>query len=163
MLAAAIAPLLGFAPGAVHVRSDIERKRLSRVAGTQHLSAKDYGRDVSAQVYSRLRVLGETGLQAGRCVILDATYREPLEREKVERLAARLRVGFTGFWLDAPTDVLTERVAMRQGDVSDATAAVVLTQVKQDVGRITWHRLDAGVSLDRLKAAALDLLAQALC
>jgi uncharacterized protein len=162
-LAAAIAPSLGFAPGAVHVRSDIERKQLSGVAGAQHLSAKDYSRDVSAQVYSRLRVLGETGLQAGRCVILDATYRDPLEREKVERLAARLRVDFIGFWLDAPTDVLTERVAMRQGDVSDATAAVVLTQVKRDVGRITWHRLDAGVSLDRLKAAALDLLVQAPC
>jgi uncharacterized protein len=162
-LAAAIAPSLGSAPGAVHVRSDIERKRLSGVAGTEHLSAEDYGRDVSAQVYSRLRVLGETGLQAGRCVILDATYLDPLEREKVERLAGRLQVGFTGFWLDAPTDVLTERVSIRQGDVSDATAAVVLTQVKQDIGRITWHRLDAGVSLERLKAAALDLIVQVPC
>jgi uncharacterized protein len=162
-LAAAIAPALGFAPGAIHVRSDIERKRLSGAAGTQHLSAEDYGRDVSAQVYSRMRVLGKTGLRAGQSVILDATYRDPLEREKVECLAARLRVGFIGFWLDAPTDVLTDRVAMRQGDVSDATAAVVLTQVKQDVGRITWHRLDAGVSLDRLKAAARGLLVQVPC
>jgi uncharacterized protein len=162
-LAAVVAPSLGLAPGALHVRSDIERKRLSRVAATQHLPAKDYRPEVSVQAYRRLRVLAEIGLRAGRYVILDATYRDEREREKVERLAARLRVGFVGLWLEGPTEMLTQRVAMRQGDVSDATVAVVSAQAKQDIGRVTWQRLDTGVPLERLKVAALKLVAQASC
>ena len=74
-----------------------------------------------------------------------------------------MRVGFLGLWLEAPTDILTQRVAMRQGDVSDATAAVVSAQAKQDAGRMTWERLNAGVPLERLKEAALELIAPALC
>ena len=162
-LAAAIAPPLGLAPGALHVRSDIERKRVSTVAATQHLPAEGYRPEVSVQVYARLRVLGEVGLRAGRCVILDATYRDQREREEVEGWATRLHVGFLGLWLEAPTDILTQRVAMRQGDVSDATAAVVSAQAKQDAGRMTWERLNAGVPLERLKEAALELIAPALC
>ena len=73
-----------------------------------------------------------------------------------------MRVGFLGLWLEAPTDILTRRVAMRQGDVSDATAAVVSAQVKQDVGRMTWQRLDAGIPLERLQEAARELVVQAL-
>jgi uncharacterized protein len=159
-LAAAVAPSLGLAPGALHVRSDIQRKRLSGVDATHHLPAEAYRPDVSAQVYSRLRLLAEVGLQASRCVILDATYRDARERAHVNRLAARLDIGFVGLWLEAPTEILTERVATRQGDVSDATAAVVSTQAEQDVGRITWHRLDAGVALERLKVAALEALVE---
>jgi len=162
-LAAVVAPSLGLAPGALHMRSDIERKRLSGVAATQHLPATDYRPEVSVQAYRRLRVLAEVGLRAGRCVILDATYRDAREREKVERLAARLRVGFVGLWLEAPTEILTQRVAMRQGDASDATLAVVSAQAKQDVGRVTWWRLDTGVPLERLKVAVLALIAQAPC
>jgi uncharacterized protein len=162
-LAAAIAPSLGLAPGALHVRSDIERKRGSAVAATQHLPAEGYRPEVSVQVYARLRVLAEVGLRAGRCVVLDATYRDQREREEVEGLATRLRVGFLGLWLEAPTDILTQRVAMRQGDVSDATAAVVSAQARQDVGQMTWQRLDAGVPLEPLKEAARELVAQALC
>jgi uncharacterized protein len=145
------------------LRSDIERKRLPSAAGTQRLAADVYRPEVSVQVYRRLRVLAEVGLRVGRCVILDATYRDEPEREKVERLAARLRVGFTGLWLDAPTELLIQRVAMRRGDASDATAAVVCAQAKQDIGRMTWQRLDAGVPLEQLKVAALELVAQMPC
>jgi len=52
---------------------------------------------------------------------------------------------------------------MRQGDASDATAAVVSAQAKQDVGRMTWERFDARFPLERLKEAARELVAQALC
>jgi uncharacterized protein len=162
-LAAAVAPSLGLAPGALHARSDIERKRLAGVDATQQLPAEDYRRGVSARVYNRLRLLAEVGLQASRCVILDATYRDARERAEVKRLAARLDVGFVGLWLEAPTEILTERVATRQGDASDATAAVVAAQAEQDVGRITWHRLDAGVPAQRLKAAALEAIVERPC
>jgi predicted kinase len=145
------------------VRSDIERKRLSGVDAMQRLPAEAYRPDVSAQVYNRLRLLAEVGLQASRCVILDATYRDARERAQVKRLAARLDIGFVGLWLEAPTEILTERVATRQGDVSDATGAVVSTQAEQDVGRMTWHRLDAGVPLERLKVAALEALVETPC
>jgi uncharacterized protein len=63
-------------------------------------------------------------------------------------------------WLEAPTEILVQRVAMRQGDASDATVAVVSAQAKQDVGRITWQRLDAGVPFEQLRVAALELVSQ---
>ncbi|HXW30452.1 MAG TPA: AAA family ATPase, partial [Xanthobacteraceae bacterium] len=159
-LAAAVAPSLGLAPGALHVRSDIERKRQSGVDATQRLPAAAYRPGVSAQVYDRLRTLAQVGLQSGRCVILDATYRDARERAEVDRLAAHLDVGFVGLWLEAPTKLLTQRVATRRDDISDATAAVVSAQAEQDVGRMTWHRLDAAVPLEGLEAAALESLAE---
>ena len=104
--AAAMTPSLGLAPGALHLRSDIERKRRPRVAGTQRFAAEGYRPAVLVQVYERLCVLAEVGLRADRRVILDATYRDEPEREKVERVAARLRVGFIALWVEAQTEIL---------------------------------------------------------
>jgi hypothetical protein len=39
---------------------------------------------------------------------------------------------------------LAARIDARRGDASDATAAVLRRQVAYDLGRIEWHRIDAG-------------------
>jgi predicted kinase len=52
-------------------------------------------------------------------------------------------VPFEGIWLDVPKEVAQARVANRQADASDATAAVIERQFGYDLGRITWQRRQA--------------------
>ena len=55
-LAQALAPLCLPAPGAIHLRSDVIRKRLQGCALTERLPASAYSADVSAQVYRTMPV-----------------------------------------------------------------------------------------------------------
>jgi aminoglycoside phosphotransferase family enzyme/predicted kinase len=157
-LAAAIAPALGRAPGAVHLRSDVERKRLFAMAETARLPEESYQTNVSATVYGTLNDLAEKALGAGQAVIVDATHQLFAEREAVAAVAARAGVPFLGLWLEAQIDLLMQRVTDRRGDASDATAAIVAAQAKQPIGLLAWRRLDASESLDALTAAALGLV-----
>ncbi|WP_020174041.1 AAA family ATPase [Methyloferula stellata] len=161
VLCAALAPSIGAAPGALHLRSDIERKNMFGGDEMERLPAEAYRSEISAQVYERLKQLAETGLKAGRGVILDATYTKPEGRKVLADLAAAAGLCFTGIWLEAPLDLLTKRVNERRGDASDATADVVAGQAQEDLGDITWHRLDASKSTEVLKAEALALIGSA--
>jgi hypothetical protein len=154
-LAAAVAAALGRAPGAVHLRSDLERKHLFGREEQERLGACAYRSDVSQRVQARLLHLAQTALRAGQSVILDATHRSSAERQAVEDLALNLGVPFHGLWLDAPGAVLMARVAAREGDASDATAAVVAAQLETDPGRIGWTRLDATQEWGRLRREAM--------
>jgi uncharacterized protein len=157
-LAARLAPSFGAAPGALHVRSDVERKRLFNGGLTERLPAKAYGFDTTALVYDELRSLAETALAGGRSVIVDATYRKWPERKEIENLALRMRVPFLGLWLDAPIEIRNSRVVRRQNDISDATAAVVMAQAGDDMGPIEWRRFDASAPIEALTATARSLL-----
>ena len=154
-LAAAIAPALGPAPGAVHLRSDVERKRLFAVPETTRLPPDAYRKNVTATIYGTLHDLAEKALRAGRVVIVDATHHHFDEREAIAAVASRAGVPFHGLWLEARADILARRVIGRRGDASDATADIVAAQVKDPVGPVSWRRLDASQTLQALAAAAL--------
>jgi predicted kinase len=160
-LAARLAPALGRPPGAVHLRSDIERKRLFGVAETEPLPQEAYGGSVTETVYATLRHLAEVGVHAGHTVIVDAVHLRPEEREAIAATAAAIGVPFTGLWLDAPAETLVERVTARIGDASDADAEVVRRQARHDPGPMRWHRLDAGTGIDALATEALAICAPA--
>ena len=129
-LAAALAGDLGRAPGAVHLRSDIERKRVFGVDEFEPLPQDAYKPEAHAQVYARLLHLSETALRAGQSVIVDAVQAKPDERAALAALATRLGVPFTGLWLEAPVETLVRRVAARRGDASDARESVVRAQAR---------------------------------
>ena len=135
---------IGRAPGAVHLRSDIERKRLFGVAEHSRLPEAAYA---PAGDGAGLRGSPRPGRRwrfaAGQSVIVDAVHRRPEERDAIAAVAARLRVPFTGVWLDAPLDIAVERVAARRDDASDATAAIVARQAAQPTGPISWARIDS--------------------
>jgi uncharacterized protein len=141
-VSAALAFDLGRVPGAVHLRSDIERKRLFKAGDTDRLPASAYTKKASDEVYARLRDRAGRALRAGASVIVDAVHADPAERAAIEAVAAENRASFIGIWLEAPQSVLLERVAARAGDASDAEAEVVRRQLAQDVGRIGWRRID---------------------
>ena len=130
-LAARLAPILGRAPGAVHLRSDIERKRLLGVPELARLPESAYALEVTERVFAALRAQAKIALQAGHSVIVDAVHRDAGERREIAGIAVATGAAFTGLWLDAPLETIVARVATRSGDASDATAAVVVDQAKE--------------------------------
>lgn len=149
-----LAPGIGAAPGAVHLRSDLERKALQGAAAQIRLGDAHYGAAARAEVYRHMLQRAATLLAAGHSVLLDATFLSPDTRAAAEALATRLKVGFCGLWLQAPQAALLARVAARQNDASDADETVVRQQLAQDIGAISWQRLESGGSLKATVAAA---------
>ena len=155
----AIAPSLGAFPGAVIVRSDVERKRLFGVAPEERLPARAYAPGVSDQVYAMSRKRAMMALFGGQAAIVDAVHAKPEEREALAALAARLGVRFTGLWLEAPAKVMRDRVATRRGDVSDATPSVVDEQLGYDIGTQGFTVIDANRPLKEVAADCLKRIA----
>jgi aminoglycoside phosphotransferase family enzyme/predicted kinase len=153
VLASSLAPFLQPAPGAVHLRSDIERKRLFGIAETERLPEAAYAQDVTAKVYSRLADLARRTLHAGHCAIVDAVHARPQEREALEAVAKEAGVKFDGIWLDAALDTRVARVGARVADASDADAKIVREQEKFDEGRVAWTKVEAGGALAEVTAA----------
>jgi hypothetical protein len=157
-LARTLAPSLGRAPGALHLRSDVERKRLYDMGELERLPEDAYRPEVTATTYSRLRDKAAAALATGQSVVIDAAHLKEDERRAAADLAAPNAAHFTGLWLEAPTNVLIERVAKRKGDASDATPAVVALQAEAEIGAQDWIRLDAAgspmtLTLDQALAA----------
>ncbi|MFI4999457.1 MAG: AAA family ATPase, partial [Reyranellales bacterium] len=140
-LALKLAPELGRAPGAVVVRSDVERKRLAGVALEDRMPAGSYTPEASARVYTAFLVRAERVLRAGHSVVLDAVFARPEERRAAEALARAVGVPFEGIWLEVPKEVAQARVAARQADASDATPEVIERQFGYDLGEIRWRRI----------------------
>jgi aminoglycoside phosphotransferase family enzyme/predicted kinase len=145
-VAANLACGLGRAPGAVHLRTDLERKRLAGVNEFEPLPASSYSPTSRADIYQAVRDKARRLLTAGHSVIMDAVFAEQDQREAIEALAAELGVPFQGLWLYANPETLLERVALRRKDASDATPDVVTRQLGVDPGRFTaqWRTIDAG-------------------
>ncbi|MCG9915733.1 MAG: AAA family ATPase [Phenylobacterium sp.] len=148
-----VAPGIGAAPGAIVLRTDEVRKRLMGVAPDSRLPASAYGPGFYEQVYDTLFSEAGQALAAGRAVVLDATFIAPDLRRRAEALATRYGVAFDGVWLEAPAEILAERINARHGDASDATVDTLRKQIDQEVGQINWVRIDASGSADEAAEA----------
>ncbi len=157
-LARALAPSLGAAPGAVHLRSDVIRKELWGVGEQDRLPENAYEPKVSEDVYIAILERAERVLAGGQAVIADAVYAQPGERAGLEALARKLLVPFQGLWLSAESDTLVTRVRGRTEDASDATAAVVRRQLDYETGPIAWRGLNAGGSAEEVLKTAKAML-----
>jgi hypothetical protein len=157
-LAAALASAIGRAPGAVHLRSDIERKRLLHAHEFDRLPEEAYRPETTARTYQRLRDLAAAALDAGQSVIIDAVHLRPEERASVAQVASRSKAHFAGLWLEAPIDRLMERVAQRKRDASDATVDIVLAQTKQPTGAMDWLRVEASAPIETIARDALAVI-----
>jgi aminoglycoside phosphotransferase family enzyme/predicted kinase len=157
-LAAALAPRLGAAPGAVHLRSDLERKALAGVGEFEHLPPQSYTPEARQRVYASLHQKALSVLRAQHSVIIDAVYKEERDRREVEDLACSLNIPLHRLWLRADASTLIARVAVRRRDASDATPDVVRAQIASDTGDLSeqWNVLNAAKSpAETLRAAML--------
>lgn len=139
-----LAPDIDPAPGAIHLRSDLERKALFGVDPLTRLPQNAYDAKIGRQVYARLLDRAERSLRAGHSVVLDAVYSAVEERRALAALAERCDVRLTGLWLQAGEAVLLRRVAERRGDASDADEAVVRRQLDENkIAAPDWVQVGA--------------------
>jgi predicted kinase len=155
-LARALAPELPPAPGAVVLRSDVERKARFGVAEDERLPAKAYALPVTATLYSELAQTAHRIVAAGHSAIVDAVYARPHERAAIAAAGAPFR----GIFLIADLPTRLARVSGRTADASDADARVARVQEDYDLGEFDqphWTCVDASgtpeVTLARAKAA----------
>lgn len=161
-IARAIAHEIGAFPGAVIVRSDVERKRLFGVEFHATLPQSAYTPEASALVYAVCRKRARFALEGGRSVIVDAVHAKAEEREAIAALAGEYGVAFKGLWLDLPADLLKERVANRVGDVSDATPSVVSEQLSYDLGPMDFDCVETSGSVMEVAQRCLERVQQGI-
>src|SRR3984957_13297851 len=92
-LARALAPHIAPMPGAVIVRSDVERKTLFGAGETHKLPAAAHAPDVTARVYAAMTDKARRTLAAGHSAIVDAVFAQPQERDAIAA-AAKARQHF---------------------------------------------------------------------
>jgi len=159
VIAEALAPRIGVAPGARIIESDRIRKALHGVPAETRLPPEAYRPEVSERVYGEMARRAETILEGSAPVVADAVFQRPENRERIEHAMRKRKLPFLGVWLDVPEDVLKERVRQRQGGPSDATVDVLARQMMVDTGDITWHRVNAARQPEAIIADILSLQA----
>ena len=153
-----IGAMMGRAPGARVLRSDVFRKRTAGLAPEARLPASFYTAASDQETWEAMFESADDHLACGTSVILDAVFMRRSERDVAEILASQARVPFTGLWLEAPERDRVARVSSRSGDASDAGIDVVREQSRRSVGEIHWHRMRVNRPLDTVLPAARAVL-----
>ena len=149
VLARELAPFIGPAPGALVVRSDVERKKAFEVAETERLPIDAYGTEANERAYETVASKAAHVIAANHSVIVDAMYAKPEERTAIAKIAAVADTAFRGLFLVANLQTRIDRVGSRRLDASDATPAVAFRQETLELGRIEWAEIDASRSPER--------------
>ena len=120
---------LACACNALHLRSDVERKRLAGLGPlADSRSPPDgglYTRGFGARTYDRLRECAGSCLRGGLHVIVDAANLRRQERAAFVQLARDTGAEVRLVHCDAPLDTLRQRVATRRAEDTDASEATV--------------------------------------
>jgi uncharacterized protein len=138
-----LAPEVDPMPGAVILRSDVERKVLFGVGETETLPAVAYTDEVNARVYATLADKATRIVAAGHSVIVDAVFARPLERASIAESARATNLTLRGLFLTADVETRLGRVGARARDASDADAGVAQAQEQYDLGPFDWAQVDA--------------------
>jgi len=157
-LARALAPDIGPMPGAVIVRSDVERKALFGVAETDKLPERAYAPEVNERVYAALVDRARRIVAAGHSAIVDAVFARPAEREALAAAAKPAGVAFHGLFLAADLSTRLARVGGRARDASDADRKVAEMQESYDLGSLDWTQIDASGTVEETAARARGAL-----
>jgi aminoglycoside phosphotransferase family enzyme/predicted kinase len=112
---------------AIRIRSDIERKRflgLAETAGSGSAPGSGiYTEQVNAAIYDHLMATAGRLLEAGFNVIVDASFLNRADRERILALARRHDVAFTFVATTADRDELRQRIRKRAVTGKDASEA----------------------------------------
>ena len=143
ILARSLAPFVIPRPGALVLRSDVERKHLFGAHETDRLPPRAYCSEVSEKVYAILNGKANRIVRAGHSVIVDAVFAKPSERAAVENVARNANVRFRGLFLTADLDTRVKRISGRGLEASDADVNVARQQENIVIGALAWNTVDA--------------------
>jgi len=122
----------------LHIRSDIERKRLAGMhaldRSNKETKASLYSEEIGRQTYRRLFDVAALCIESGLRVIVDATFLKAENRHLFIELAKQWKCPCRILHLDAPREVLMERVKKRYlmgNDASEADSAVLASQLEK--------------------------------
>jgi aminoglycoside phosphotransferase family enzyme/predicted kinase len=122
-LARAAAPAIG----ALHLRSDVERKRLAGLGPLEDSRSPPdaglYTREFNTRTYDHLAACAESALRAGERLVVDAAFLRREERERFFALADRLGTAVVLLHCTAPAELREQRVARRAAAGTDASEA----------------------------------------
>jgi len=134
-LARQLAPSIG----AIHLRSDVERKRLAGMDIGAHAAAAPgtglYSAQMSERLQESLLANAEALLSGGLTTLVDATFIRRSHRRAFLNLAARLQAPIRIVRCEASLDILRERIekrAKRGADPSDADSSVLQWQLQHE-------------------------------
>lgn len=148
---------------AVHIRSDVERKRragLAELAPSHSRLGEDlYSAGVTAALYDDLALAAEHVLRGGIVTVVDGTFLERAQRVRFAALAGKCGVPLHLIRCEAPEAVLKARITERSRARRDSSEA--------DLGVLAWQMTHAepltaeeGVAVTRVDTsldATLDL------
>ncbi|QYX33715.1 AAA family ATPase [Sphaerospermopsis torques-reginae] len=117
--------------GAVHLRSDAVRKHLAGIPLLERGGNEIYTPEMTQKTYDRLLTLGITLANQGWRVILDAKYDRQHLRQQAINQATQHQLPLQIIHCTAPLEILQERLVNRTGDIADATADLLVSQLNQ--------------------------------
>jgi predicted kinase len=158
LLARSLAPFIPPIPGALVLRSDVERKALFGRTEFQWLSPQAYTAAASKKLYDALNETSARIANAGYSVIVDAVFARPSERAGIAEIAQATRADLHGLFLAADLATRLKRIGGRTGDASDADAKVAREQESYVLGAMDWTIVDASGSPAQTLANARVLL-----
>lgn len=120
--------------GAIQLRSDAVRKHLAGIPLQQRGDDSLYTPEISQKTYDRLLSLGILLAKQGYTVILDAKYDRVALREGAIAQSQAHDIPLNAVYCTAPEAVLQQRLEARQGDIADATVAVLANQTMEPFG-----------------------------
>lgn len=117
--------------GAIHIRSDAVRKHLAGIDLHEKGGAEVYTPAMTERTYEELLRLALALLTEGQSVVLDGKYDRVHLRQAVLQNVKNLTVFVRIIHVQAPIEVLRERLHLRTGDIADATADLLAQQLQQ--------------------------------
>lgn len=147
---------------AIHIRSDIERKRffgigrLERSGGERKRAL--YASETTRRTYAKLRAIASGCLDENYPVIVDATFLREDERKRFVDLAGRKGVPVVILHCRAPDAVLERRVRDRHREGVDASEADHAVLALQQKGRhpLSAAEREIAVSVDTSVPEAVE-------
>jgi predicted kinase len=138
----------------IHIRSDIERKRLFGLPAAARTGSGRgrgiYSSTAGERTYARLLELAALILDAGYSVLVDATFLKRSRRKPFLDLAAAKGCPFTIIDLVTPQEVLRDRVKARAAEGQDPSEADIDVLQAQLVSR------EALTETERAQAISVD-------
>ena len=153
----------------VHIRSDIERKRLADLKPLERnkQNALLYTDEINSKTYNRLLDIARLCLRADISVIVDATFLKAQKRKLFMDMAETFSIPCKILRFSASEKVLMERVeqrSMRGNDASDADNAVLDSQLETQEA-LTAEEMEITLEINteqKVDAAAIASLLQSV-